>query len=97
MEQSASARPLWATKKVMGERNRRSQRVGMSFTSMKKAVKITRIRARLPRKSTPVKLRLLRFPRLPRRPPATKRRKRATRSPQPTRGLSREICGCSGG
>jgi hypothetical protein len=42
-------------KKVMGERKRRSQRVGISFTSMKKAVKIRRIRSRLRRKRLPFK------------------------------------------
>lgn len=42
-------------KRVTGDMNRRSQRVGISFTSMKKAVKITRIKSRFRENSTPQK------------------------------------------
>ena len=78
-------------KNVIGDKNRRSQSVGMSLTSMKNAVKMAKIRRRLPRKRIPEKLRRERFARLAKRPATTKRKKRKPRMPQPTKGRSMEI------
>ena len=83
--QSAEERARCARKKVTGERKRSNHRVGMSLTSMKKAVKMNRIRSKLPRKSTPQKLRLLRFALLLNRD-WKKRRKARTRPAAPTAG-----------
>lgn len=85
MEQSAEERARCARKKVKGDRKRRSQRVGISLTSMKKAAKMNRIRRRFPRKSTPEKLRAERFARLENRD-LKKLRKAITRTAAPTRG-----------
>ena len=89
--QSAADRALYAIKNEMGERNRRSQRIGISLTSMKKAVKITRIKRRFKMNRRPQKFTLERFARLPARPVTTKRRKRNKRAPLPTRGRITEI------
>lgn len=42
-------------KKVKGDKKRRNHRVGMSFTSMKKAVNTARMSSRLPRNRMPEK------------------------------------------
>lgn len=64
MLQSALERALCARKKVIGERKRRSQSVGMSLTSTQKAVKISRITRRFSRNRMPEKFRPPRLARL---------------------------------
>lgn len=79
MEQSAAARPLREMKKVRGERNRRSQRVGMSLTSIQKAAKMKRMTSRFARKRMPEKESWPRFARLA----ESALRKRSTARPRP--------------
>jgi len=84
-------------KRDTGEINRRSHKVGISLTSMKKAVKITKIKRRLALNSKPQKESLERLAR-----PAPKRcpmylRKAKKRRAEPTRGRTGEIWGTSGG
>jgi hypothetical protein len=80
-----------------GEIKRRSHKVGISLTSMKKAVKITKIKRRLELNSKPQKESLERLAR-----PAPKRcpmylKKTKKRRAEPTSGSTGSIWGISGG
>jgi hypothetical protein len=77
--------------KVTGDMKRRSHRVGISFTSMKKAVKITKIRRRFRENRTPQKDKREKLAR-----PAPNRwvmylMKAKKRRAEPTRGRTGEI------